>query len=49
MSWVAFIALVIGGGSNFMGHPIVSAALADIAIVVLFAAYLVATARRPAV
>ena len=49
ISKVIFIALVIAGGSNFMGHPIVIAALVDIVIVVLFGAYLLATARRPAV
>ena len=48
ISKVAFIALVIGGGTQFIGHPIAVAALVDIVIVLLFAIYLVRTALRPA-
>lgn len=49
ISKVVFIALVICGGTLFLGHLIAIAALVDVVILLLFAAYLAATRHRPAV
>ena len=48
LSKVVFIALVIGGGNQFLGHPIAIAAIIDILIVMLFAGYLWTTRRAAA-
>ncbi|HET9766620.1 MAG TPA: hypothetical protein VFS60_07225 [Thermoanaerobaculia bacterium] len=49
ISKIVFVALVIGGGTQFLGHLIAVAALVDIVVLLLFAAYLAATRHRPAV
>lgn len=46
ISKVFFVGLVIAGGSDFLGHLIAIAALVDIVVVVLFAAYLWTTRGR---
>ncbi|HEV8238528.1 MAG TPA: hypothetical protein VGS57_04090 [Thermoanaerobaculia bacterium] len=40
ISKVVFVGLVIGGGTLFLGHLIALAAIVDVVIVLLFAAYL---------
>ena len=48
ISKVVFIALVIAGGTQFLGHLIAIAALVDVAVVVLFVGYLWSTRGRSA-
>jgi hypothetical protein len=48
ISKIVFVWLVICGGTQFLGHPIAIAALVDIVVLVLFAAYLWRTRRSAA-
>lgn len=48
ISKIIFVWLVICGGTQFLGHPIAIAALVDIVVIVLFAAYLWRTRRSAA-
>jgi hypothetical protein len=43
ISKLVFVGLVIGGGTDFLGHWIAVAALVDIVVVMLFAGYLWST------